>query len=109
MKFDEYQVMTRKTAVYPGHGMLTNQSLMYLGLGLNGEAGEIADIIKKIVRDGNLIDIEAIGKELGDVLWYVAQAADLLGLSLSDVATGNIRKLRSRQERGVLAGSGDDR
>ena len=89
------------------------QGVNYTALGLAGEAGEFCDIVKKVIRDdlGVWTD-EAKAKaylELGDVLWYVAANAKLLGLSLQQIAHGNIRKLRSRKERGTMGGSGDER
>ena len=78
-----------------------------------GEAGEVAEHAKKAIRDdaGTVTDERraAMAKELGDVLWYVSQLASELGLALEDVAQGNIEKLLSRQRRGVLSGSGDER
>jgi len=82
-------------------------------LGLCGETGEIAEKIKKVIRDEVGIvseqKKEEIKKELGDVLWYISQIATELGLSLSDVAKLNIEKLQSRLERNKISGSGDDR
>jgi NTP pyrophosphatase (non-canonical NTP hydrolase) len=87
--------------------------LLHLVLGLVGESGEVAEKFKKWVRDlgsdESLIDRDDIAKELGDVLWYVAVLADYLDLSLDDIATGNLAKLASRQSRGKIGGSGDDR
>ena len=87
--------------------------LLHLVLGLVGESGEIAEKFKKWVRDldsdESRIDRADIAKELGDVLWYVAVLADYLDLSLDDIATANLAKLASRQGRGVLGGSGDNR
>lgn len=87
-------------------------ALSYDGLGL-GEAGEVQGKIKKIIRDsGGVITPEAteeIKKELGDVLWYIASMCDNLEITLKDVASGNIEKLRDRNKRGVLEGSGDNR
>jgi NTP pyrophosphatase (non-canonical NTP hydrolase) len=109
MTFADYQQRSRATAVYPGAG----DNLLYPTLGLCGEAGEVAEKVKKMVRDdaGVLTPErrEALAKELGDVLWYVAQVATEAGLDLSDVAGANLEKLLSRQERGVLQGSGDER
>ena len=87
--------------------------LAYPALGLSGEAGEVAEHAKKAIRDdGGQVTEErraAMAKELGDVLWYVAQLASELGLKLEDIAQANLDKLLSRQQRGVLSGSGDDR
>ncbi|OGL72704.1 hypothetical protein A3F28_03295 [Candidatus Uhrbacteria bacterium RIFCSPHIGHO2_12_FULL_57_11] len=109
MTFDEYQKLAQTTARYPDAG----RNFVYPTLGLAGEAGEVADKIKKIFRDkGGLLDEETrttLKKELGDVLWYVAQLSTELGLSLDDVAAGNIEKLKSRKDRGTLHGDGDDR
>lgn len=109
MTFDEYQNQAATTAV-----MDDNQRLfVYTALGLNGEAGEVAEKVKKILRDhdGDLaqLDRDDIKKELGDVLWYVAMFARSIGISLDDVATTNIEKLASRQQRGKIRGSGDNR
>ena len=87
-------------------------AVAYDGLGL-GEAGEVQGKIKKIIRDnGGVITDEAkddILKELGDTLWYIASMCENLGITLEDVANYNITKLRDRQKRGVLGGSGDNR
>ena len=109
MNFEEYQKKSRKTALYPEVG----NNWVYPVLGLSGEAGEVADKMKKVMRDeGNIISEEKkleIKKELGDVLWYVSQVASELGLSLEEIAQGNIEKLYSRLERGKISGSGDNR
>lgn len=109
MQFDEYQTKSRETALYPDVG----HNFVYPTLGLVGEAGEVADKLKKTIRDdGGILTEEKrreVGKELGDVLWYVAQVASEMGLSLNDVAEGNLEKLFSRKERGVIGGSGDNR
>jgi NTP pyrophosphatase (non-canonical NTP hydrolase) len=109
MTLSDYQARARATAVYPGVGA----NLLYPTLGLCGEAGEVAEKIKKMVRDdgGALSDErrEALSKELGDVLWYVAQLATEADLDLEAIAEANIEKLLSRRDRNVLRGSGDDR
>jgi NTP pyrophosphatase (non-canonical NTP hydrolase) len=109
MTFEEYQLKSRRTATYYEAG----QNFIYPTLGLAGEAGEVADKIKKILRDnGGIVDEPRraeIELELGDVLWYVSQIATELKISLEEIADKNIVKLYSRQDRGVLAGSGDNR
>lgn len=109
MQFSEYQKRSRKTAIYPDAG----HNFTYPTLGLVGEAGEVANKVKKILRDnsGQVTPghIEEIQKELGDVLWYAAQLATEFGLDLDDVAMQNILKLESRLDRGTLRGSGDNR
>jgi NTP pyrophosphatase (non-canonical NTP hydrolase) len=109
MDFSEYQRLSRRTATYPHAG----EDMTYPALGLCGEAGEVAEKVKKTIRDdGGVLTEErrdALARELGDVLWYAAQLATEAGLELEKVAQDNLDKLLSRQERGVLRGSGDDR
>jgi NTP pyrophosphatase (non-canonical NTP hydrolase) len=109
VELSDYQSRSRATAVYPGAG----ENLLYPTLGLCGEAGEVAEKVKKMVRDdgGFLTGARraALAAELGDVLWYVAQLATEAGLDLDEIAEGNLEKLLSRRERDVLQGSGDDR
>ena len=108
MDLSEYQRASRRTAEYPRAAWLS-----YPALGLAGEAGEVAEHAKKAIRDDGAQVTEerreALAKELGDVLWYVAQLASELGLDLDEVAQMNLEKLLSRQRRGVLSGAGDDR
>ena len=108
MDFIEYQTLARTTAIYP-----KKYSIIYPTLGLCGEAGETSEKIKKWLRGGgeSLTDeqLQLIRKELGDVLWYAANLAEDLGLSLDEIARENIEKLFDRKERGVLHGSGDIR
>jgi len=103
---NDYQRECLKTGVYPKAHRIT-----YPALGLAGEAGEVADKVKKILRDG--VDSpeyrEQIMLELGDVLWYTAVLAHDLGYNLETVARRNVEKLKARQQRGTLHGSGDDR
>ena len=106
MNINTYQQQAAKTAIY-------KDKLIYPTLGLAGEAGEIANKVKKVLRDNsgeldesvrqNLID------ELGDVLWYIAALSTDLKTDLSEVANKNIEKLNSRKNRGVIGGSGDNR
>jgi NTP pyrophosphatase (non-canonical NTP hydrolase) len=109
MLISEYQELSRRTATYPGAG----DNIVYPTLGLAGEAGEVAEKVKKLLRDdGGVMSAErreALAGELGDVLWYVAQVATEAGLDLEEIAQGNLDKLLSRQQRGVLSGSGDAR
>lgn len=108
LTLDEYQVIATETAIYP-----TEHDVVYPTLGLTGEAGEVSDKVKKVLRDNNgefsAERREEIAKEMGDVLWYLANLADDLGYDLSLIAYMNIDKLSSRKERGVLGGSGDKR
>jgi NTP pyrophosphatase (non-canonical NTP hydrolase) len=109
MDLDAYQRGALRTAAPRDK----RNELLHLVLGLVGESGEIAEKFKKWVRDldsdESRIDRSDIAKELGDVLWYVAVLADYLDLSLDDIAAANLAKLASRQGRGVLGGSGDNR
>ena len=109
MDFNEYQTKSRKTANFPSIG----HPVIYPTLGLTNEAGEVAGKIKKVFRDkdGQVSDEtrEALKAELGDVLWYLAQIATELGLTLDEIAEYNIEKLMSRLERGTIRGDGDNR
>lgn len=104
----DYQQFTATTAVYPEAGMGTKMATAYVALGLAGEAGEVAEKIKKWIRDGN-INPEDIKKEMGDVCWYLAQLSTELGFRFEDVLNTNMKKLIDRKERAVLQGSGDNR
>ena len=107
MDLQEYAEKARRTDFNTDiHGNLW----LYYALGLVGEAGEIAEKIKKAYRDndGN-IDPELMKKELGDVLWYITMLSEKFGFTLEDVAQTNITKLEDRMKRGVLGGSGDKR
>ncbi|ABX08779.1 nucleoside triphosphate pyrophosphohydrolase family protein [Prochlorococcus marinus] len=109
MDLNQYQHKSRETALYPNRG----QNPIYPTLGLVGEAGEVADKVKKVLRDNNGAfnsEVkELIKYELGDVLWYLAQLSTELGFDLEDVAEANLAKLSSRASRGKLKGSGDSR
>ena len=126
MTFNEYQEKASTLAEYPdvlvvkeknsrvvGDIKTTTANWIYPALGLAGEAGEVSEKIKKIVRNdkGVLSDekVQEIKKELGDVLWYIQQLAKELGLELDDVAQGNLDKLFDRKDRGVIASEGDNR
>ena len=99
INFEEYQAEASATALYPRR----MSNLEYPTLGLAGEAGEVANIVKKIQRDyGGVINDEIRGKlkdELGDVLWYISACADELGLTLTDIAEFNLQKLAKRHNR----------
>ena len=111
MQFKEYQESTARTAVYNGRQSVGG--LVYSTLGLSGEAGEIANKVKKIIRDADGVltnEVRAtLIDECGDVFWYLSQLCTELGADLEDVAVANIAKLTSRLERGVIKGSGDNR
>ena len=105
---DMYQQVAKTTAIYP-----REQAIIYPTLGLTGEAGEVANKVKKIIRDGSDKTsedmVQALFSEIGDCLWYIAILADDVGVKLSDIANANLEKLFKRKEKGTLHGSGDDR
>ena len=109
MNFNDYQTKSRKTAKYPAIG----HAVIYPTLGLVNEAGEVAGKIKKVFRDkdGEISadTRDALKAELGDVLWYMAQVATELNLTLDEIAEYNIAKLMDRLERGKIKGDGDNR
>jgi NTP pyrophosphatase (non-canonical NTP hydrolase) len=114
MDFKDYQAQAIKTDLFGGKPQpITSNAFLAQLLGLVGETGEIAEKFKKLYRDKNgefsEDDKAAMTKELGDVLWYVSVVSTYLDISLQDVATQNIEKLKSRQQRGKLSGSGDNR
>lgn len=117
MNFNAYQEIIAETAIYP-----KELGLAYCALGLTGEAGEVADKIKKLYRDDELISLNALGKsiiieqnrlaiakELGDVLWYITAMANEIDMSLEDIAKMNYDKLLKRRSTNTLQGSGDNR
>lgn len=108
MNLNEYQKRALETAIYPSEA-----KIVYPTLGLTGEAGEVADKVKKVIRDNNgnfsAEKRTEIAKEVGDVLWYIANLANDLGYTLEEIGEMNITKLSSRKERGVLNGNGDNR
>ena len=109
MDFKTYQKNSRLTAQYPNLG----SNYIYPTLGLVGEAGEVAEKIKKVIRDKKgIFDEESkkgLKKELGDVLWYVSNLCTEFNFKLEDVAIQNLEKLKLRAARGKIKGSGDDR
>ena len=106
MIMDSYQRVARKSVIYP-----RKQKIIYPALGLAGEAGEVCEKVKKYLRqDYDLDELkEKVEDELGDVLWYIANLATDLGLSLDNLAAKNLVKLHDRQNRNVIQGEGDDR
>lgn len=108
LTFDDYQTSAKGTAIYP-----RQYRLIYPALGLAGEAGEVANKIKKIVRDGEVMMPpdwkEQVASEIGDVLWYCAALASDLDIPLSKIAGQNKTKLENRQKNNTLQGSGDNR
>lgn len=109
MTFDEYQRLSKGTAQYSDF----IPPWVYLALGLAGESGEVVDKLKKVARNhnGEFSDEakQEIARELGDVLWYVSQLCEQLGLSLAEVAETNRAKLEDRKKRGVIKSRGDNR
>jgi len=108
MNIKEYQEFTKTTAIYP-----KEYSVIYCVLGLTNEAGEVAGKLKKIYRDDDAKmtpeKVADMAAELGDVMWYLTRTADELGLDLEDIIEHNVAKLKSRKERNVIGGSGDNR
>jgi NTP pyrophosphatase (non-canonical NTP hydrolase) len=106
MELNEYQDKAKQTALFP-----EEYGIIYTTLGLVGESGEVAEKVKKYLRDKTSpADLKAdVAKELGDVLWYLAMLAKECGYTLEDIAAINVEKLQSRQKRGKIGGSGDDR
>ena len=105
---DMYQKVALTTAIYP-----REQAIIYPTLGLTGEAGEVANKVKKIIRDGsdstNEKLVSEIKSEIGDCLWYIAVLANDFDIKLSDIASANIEKLALRKSKGTIHGSGDNR
>ena len=114
MNFDEYQKKAITTDVFGGKPQpIGSHAFLAQLLGLMGEAGEIAEKFKKIYRDKNGVfdkeDKQEITMELGDVLWYIAVISHYLEISMQDIVDLNLEKLKDRQKRGKLSGSGDNR
>ena len=109
MLANDYQTGALQTAIYPNMG----SNFVYPALGLCGESGEVADKLKKVIRDNDGVLTDpvraAVAKELSDVAWYLAVLAYELDYNLEEIFQMNLDKLASRQERGVLSGSGDER
>jgi len=105
---DMYQKVALTTAIYP-----REQAIIYPTLGLTGEAGEVANKVKKIIRDGSNTNddnlVSEIKSEIGDCLWYIAVLANDFNIKLSDIASANIEKLALRKQNNTIHGSGDNR
>lgn len=104
---EEYSKWVISMDIYPHN--TTDPSLALYALGLTGEAGEVAEKIKKMFRDGTVIDGKGLAKELGDVLWYLTRIGARFGYDLQDILDLNVAKLEDRERRGQRRGSGDDR
>ena len=102
-QMNDYQRAAASTAIYK-----QEHAVIYPALGLAAEAGEVANKVKKILRDSNF-DREAIADEVGDCLWYIAALCRDLNIDMQEIADNNIKKLKDRLERGVISGSGDKR
>jgi len=106
VKINDYQLLARATAIY-------KDPIIYPTLGLNGEAGEVAEKVKKMMRDDAGVLTKdrkkLLIKELGDVLWYLANIASDINVTLEDIAKSNLQKLNLRKEKNMLHGDGDNR
>ena len=98
LSLDEYQSLASRTAGAGGEGQ---QRLIIAALGLAGEAGEFANMVKKLTAHGHEISPEILADELGDVMWYVAEAATAIGVSLGQIGDTNVAKLRKRYPEGL--------
>ena len=109
MDFNEYQEKAKETAIYPK----LSPSWLFPSIGLSGELGEVMEKLKKIIRDDNGIITDEkkteLKREIGDILWYLSILSHELGLSLQEIAETNIEKIKSRHQRGVVHGQGDNR
>lgn len=108
MQANTFQQSTMGTAIYKGAGTGNDDELVYLALGLNGEAGEVAEHIKKYIRDGKL-NVGELAYEISDCIWYIARLADAIGYSLEDIMDLNFAKLQRRKLNNTLTGSGSSR
>lgn len=110
MRLNEYQDLASRTAKFPEQSY---EGYTYTALGLNGESGEVAELIKKMIRDDRGVMLperrDKLKKELGDVLWYLSQLARVAGFTLEEIAESNVAKLASRADRGQIHGDGDER
>jgi NTP pyrophosphatase (non-canonical NTP hydrolase) len=93
MDLNRYQELANRSAGAGGEG---EQRLIVSALGLAGEAGEFANLVKKMTAHGHPFDPESLKDELGDVLWYLAEAATAVGLEFNEIAWQNVNKLIER-------------
>lgn len=107
MDFNEYQDISNSTSAYKDKQEIERTIVAVLGLA--GESGEVADHLKKAVGQGHLLHVDHIVRELGDILWYVAETASSLGISLNDVAERNVVKLAERYPDGFDTGRSQNR
>jgi NTP pyrophosphatase (non-canonical NTP hydrolase) len=106
MELSSYQKNITATATYPRE---LEGGVFYTALGLAGEVGELLNKVKKVARDNAKIDKEDLASEIGDILWYLSQLSTELGIDMDYVAEHNLEKVKSRKERGMIGGSGDNR
>lgn len=113
MNLNDYSAQAMTTDTFSGDRSVGSHAFLEKTLGLVGEAGEVAEKVKKILRDKNgqasEEDKKELAKELGDILWYVNSVGNYLGFSLEEIAQANLDKVLSRKSRGVTKGSGDNR
>lgn len=109
MDWNEYSNKIKEFCIYPDFGTTSDLELSYLGLGLASEAGEVAGLVKKELRDKPEFDTDKWMGELGDVLWYLTRLAESLGFTLEELMVYNVEKLEARKEHNTLTGHGDNR
>ena len=109
MKWEDYKEGIKEFCIYPDAGEVTELELSYLTLGLASEAGEVAGLMKKELRDQPEFDADKWKGELGDCVWYLTRLCDCFGFTLEEVMEYNYNKLASRKERNTLTGHGDNR
>lgn len=107
MKPEKYEAFRATTDLSIGRWEFEKR-MMYYALGIGGESGEAIEKVKKYARDGS-IDVDALVKELGDIIWYIVGLANLFDVSFDEILKDNVQKLQDRKKRGKLQGSGDKR
>jgi NTP pyrophosphatase (non-canonical NTP hydrolase) len=109
MNHSQYAEAIKSFCIYPDAGCGTDVEKAYLCLGLASEAGEVASLMKKEMRDGKDYDREIWLSEISDVLWYMTRLMDVYGFTLEDAMCYNVAKLSDRQQRNQISGDGNDR